>query len=75
MERGKGSTGRGGKNKAPHPPADLFALGSKSTSENKARPGAHAPSKVGVTHGVYLKCFHRIWSFVLIIIGTKKLRN
>lgn len=50
MERGKGSSGRGGKSKTPQFPADLFALGSKNTNEGKQRPGTHTTSKLGSSH-------------------------
>uniref|UniRef100_A0A023EZS6 Uncharacterized protein n=1 Tax=Triatoma infestans TaxID=30076 RepID=A0A023EZS6_TRIIF len=50
MERGKGSSGRGGKSKTPQFPADLFALGSKNANEGKQRPGTHTASKLGSSH-------------------------
>lgn len=52
MERSKSSSGRGGKSKTPQFPADLYALGSKSSGETKQRSGPHPPSKVGTSHGV-----------------------
>ena len=46
MERPKGSSGRGGKSKTPQFPADLYALGSKSTTDVKQRSGTIPPNKV-----------------------------
>lgn len=46
MERTKGSSGRGGKSKTPQFPADLYALGSKSTTDSKQRTGTLPPNKV-----------------------------
>ncbi|CAG5004493.1 unnamed protein product [Parnassius apollo] len=51
MERGKISTGRGGKSKAPQHPQDIFALGSKSTvvvSRDAEKRNIHKPSSSGV---------------------------
>uniref|UniRef100_A0A0K8TA78 Uncharacterized protein n=1 Tax=Lygus hesperus TaxID=30085 RepID=A0A0K8TA78_LYGHE len=48
MERGKSGSGRGGKSKTPQFPADLFALGSKTSNEGKPRPtSSHSSSKLG----------------------------
>jgi hypothetical protein len=50
MERGKSGSGRGGKNKAPQHPVDLFVLGAKASrgelSDTK-RPGHTKP---GASH-------------------------
>lgn len=46
MERTKSSSGRGGKSKTPQFPADLYALGSKSTTDSKQRSGTLPPNKV-----------------------------
>lgn len=51
MERGKTSSGRGGKSKGPQHPQDIFALGTKSTvvvpRDSEKRGSIHKPSTSG----------------------------
>ena len=50
MERGKSVQGRGGKSKTPQYPADLYALGSKASSEGKRSGSVHG--KPGPSHSL-----------------------